>query len=90
MLTKQQKIDAIYEKIANKDLDFGCIVGSKWGKSVFLADRTRREIFRTNYKIVDFISQEEPMKIIGHPVMIGDVMDFFEEHSETDEGTVTQ
>lgn len=30
------------------------------------------------------------MEIIGHPVMIGDVMDFFEEHSETDEGTVTQ
>ena len=78
MLTKQQKIDAINEKIANKDLDFGCIVGSKWGQSVFLADRTRREIFRTNYKIVDFISQDEPMKIIGHPVMIGDVMDYIE------------
>ena len=90
MTTKQEKIDTIYEKIANKDLDFWCIVESKWGQSVFLADRNRREIFRTNYRIVDFISQDEPMKIIGHPVMIGDVMDFFEEHSETDEGTVTQ
>ena len=90
MLTREQKIDAIYEKIANKDLDFWCIVESKWGQSVFLADRNRREIFRTNYRIVDFIRQEEPMKIIGHPVMIGDVMDFFEEHSETDKGTITQ
>lgn len=24
MTTKQQKIDAIYEKIANKELSFGC------------------------------------------------------------------
>ena len=24
MKTKQEKIDAIYEKIANKDLSFGC------------------------------------------------------------------
>ena len=76
--SRQEMIDAIYEKIANKDLDFWCIVESKWGKSVFLADRNRREIFRTNYRIVDFIRQEEPMKIIGHPVMIGDVMDYFE------------
>ena len=76
--SRQEMIDAIYEKIANKDLDFWCIVESKWGQSVFLADRNRREIFRTNYRIVDFIRQEEPMKIIGHPVMIGDVMDYFE------------
>ncbi len=24
MITKEQKIDAIYKKIANKDLNFGC------------------------------------------------------------------
>ena len=77
MITKQQKIDAIYKKIARKDLDFWCIVESKWGQSVFLADRNRREIFRTNYRIVDFIGQDEPMKIIGHPVMIGNVLDYF-------------
>lgn len=90
MKTRQQKIDTINDMIANKDLDYWCIVESKYGKSIFLADKNRREIFRTNYRIVDFIGQDEPMKIIGHPVMIGDVMDFFEEHSETDEGTVTQ
>lgn len=82
MPTKQEKIDAIYEKIANKDLDFWCIVESKWGQSVFLADRTRREIFRTNYRIVDFISKDEPMKIIGHPVMIGDMIDFIEKNTQ--------
>ena len=82
MITRQQKIDAIYKKIARKDLDFWCIVESKWGQSVFLADRNRREIFRTNYRIVDFIGQDEPMEIIGHPVMIGDVMDFIEKNTQ--------
>ena len=82
MPTKQEKIDAIYKKIARKDLDFWCIVESKWGQSVFLADRNRREIFRTNYRIVDFIGQDEPMEIIGHPVMIGDVMDFIEKNTQ--------
>ena len=30
MLTRQEKIDTIYNKIARKDLDFGCIVESKY------------------------------------------------------------
>ena len=29
MPTKQEKIDAIYEKIANKDLSFGCRIFHK-------------------------------------------------------------
>ena len=56
MITKQQKIDAIYEKIA-KPLNVGD--EHKW----------------------DFWIEK---------VFIGDVMDFFEEHSETDKETVTQ
>ena len=81
MKTKQEKIDAIYEKIANKDLDFGWVVQSKYWKSIYLDTRPWQlyNIYRPNYKITD---KEKEMEIIGHPVMIGDVIDFIEKNTQ--------
>lgn len=81
MTTRQQKIDAIYEKIANKDLSFGCIVQGKYWKGIYLATRPWQlyNIYRPNYKITD---KEEKIKMIGHPVMIGDVIDFIEKNTQ--------
>lgn len=85
MKTKQEKIDAIYEKIANKDLSFGCIV--KWEEAKYRILKAiqphRFEAITTWYiwygdygsVVLTPISEYE---IIGHPVMIGDVMDYIE------------
>lgn len=81
MTTRQQKIDTIYEKIANKDLSFGCCFqGEKsshviqnpywcfvWWDWRIYSDRCDSEL-HTQIKVE---------KIIGHPVMIGDVLDYF-------------
>lgn len=81
MLTRQEKIDTIYNKIARKDLDFGCIVESKYWESIYLDTRPWQlyNIYRPNYRITD---KEKEMKIIGHPVMIGDIINWIENEWE--------
>lgn len=114
MLTRQQKIDAIYEKIANKELSFGCrfkvenfnicyefwydVFETEWvlfwicldtsiyGVLEFKVekaipyDKELWELEIDNEAIedeYDFSEWDEDLKIIGHPVMIGDVMEYF-------------
>lgn len=89
MPTKQEKIDAIYEKIANKDLSFGCRIFHKveswkiWFKARIITDKIKRDDW-TFYWVKLYSEnsvtwlQEKEMEIIGHPVMIGDVMDYIE------------
>lgn len=84
MITKQEKIDTIYEKVANKDLSFGCIV--KWEEAKYRILKAiqphRFEAITTWYiwygdygsVVLTPISEYE---IIGHPVMIGNVLDYF-------------
>lgn len=79
MLTKQDKIDAIYEKIARKDLAFWCTIESVYGRNIFITNRDRgiTKVFRKNFRTTSFLERHIPFKIIGHPVMIGDVMEYF-------------
>ena len=77
MITKQQKIEAIYEKITRKDLSFGCKIETKYWESIFLNTLpwSLYNIYRGNYHSLD--KEEKIAKIIGHPVMIGDIMEYF-------------
>jgi hypothetical protein len=74
-MTKQEKISKIYSIIARKDLSFGCYIlddnikyqvlsvypqSSTW----IIAVETTLQITKHNYSI------------IGHPVMLGDVLDW--------------
>ena len=123
MLTKQQKIDAIYAKIANKDLGFGCRIMLK-NQEIVMENQPVEYGTLENYEVIwdiigrywtlywwlitmeiekiyfndSFYSEEEVsegfkeefsfdedneekdwnLEIIGHPVMIGDVMDYIE------------
>lgn len=122
MKTKQEKIDAIYEKIANKDLSFGCRIMLK-NQEIVMENQPVEYGTLENYEVVwsiigrywtlywwwvtveiekiyfndSFYSEEEVsdgfkeefsfdedneekdwnLEIIGHPVMIGDVMEYF-------------
>lgn len=84
----KEKIDAIYEKIANKDLNFGCKIFHKvdWKRSFkarIITDKIEKDYGTFYWVKLDSENsvtwlQEKEMEIIGHPVMIGDVMDYIE------------
>ena len=136
MKTKQEKIDAIYAKIANKDLSFGCRIlfkdqeldyESTTPDAYWDGDTIQAEIpcdiktiymWKGDFRIIDIIIHDKPYndgynnltyseifdftdfsendiscyedslystniegykhaEIIGHPVMLGDVMEYF-------------
>lgn len=109
MLTREEKIDAINEVIARKDLTFGCRAKIFYTNYPTLTDKDfwvdtqnidvtiLSELFLNDEEKIDikfykdtFLMEDwilEPVlyqsyrnffiKIIGHPVIIGDIMDYF-------------
>ena len=86
-------IDAIYAKIANKDLSFGCKIFHKveswkrWFKARIITDSIKRDDWIFYWVKLDSENsvtwlQEKEMEIIGHPVMIGDMIDFIEKNTQ--------
>ena len=90
-MNKQEKIDFIYKKIADKTLSFGCIIRREtnvWDildfKIVqnrlieFENWKTRREIqlYHSNSNQVWLYNELDDKEIIWHPVMLGDVLDY--------------
>lgn len=88
-MTREQKLEAIYQEMANKELTFGCKVKfSKWIYSII----DREDVwFLSSYKGQDWdihntIVIEDGVnsrcysieEIIWHPVMIWDVLDWIE------------
>lgn len=94
--SREEKIDAIYEKIADKTLSFGCRV--KLPKEVCHPDNTKiieridkchpdatrkYVIYYTNpsgLRFVDEVSEDIP---IWHPIMIWDVLDWIEKNPQS-------
>ena len=86
-MTKQQKLNAIYEAMADKTLSDGCIV--LWKEIIEWNPHNLGKEHRTIYHRVlwtyslwtDFVSYRHIYrlkKIIWHPVRIGDVLDYDE------------
>lgn len=95
-MNKEQKIEAIYKEIANKELSFGCVVNwidnmiydfyyvwftGFWnsGKMIF-----QRKWWLTNWdksykQILSETFNRKKVKIIWHPVLIWDVLDYIKE-----------
>lgn len=94
METKQAKIKAIYEKIANKDLTFWCkfwakkeiswghITFEKWFEFTLIKSRKDEKILYAGENFwwpLHFTNFGfEDLKNIWHPVMIWDVLDWIE------------
>ena len=87
MITRDQKIDAINNVIARKNLNFGCRIFHKvdWKRSFkarIITDKIEKD-YGTFYWVKLYSEnsvtwlQEKEMEIIGHPVMLGDVMEYF-------------
>lgn len=82
----KEKIDFIYEKIANKDLSFGCCFQGE--KSSYVIQNPYWCFVWWDWRIYsdccdsELNTQIKVEKIIGHPVMIGDVIDFIEKNTQ--------
>ena len=79
IMNKQQKIDKIYEVIADKTLSFGCRMQWLQYNYIMLLNR------KSHYDVMsdidnpkrNMIDPTDIYKIIWHPVMIWDVLQYF-------------
>lgn len=90
-MTRQEKINKIYEVIADKTLSFGCVL-DYYGDVVTSLTETYRfawqKYHKKNrvtilYKNQSWFNMEittDEFKVIWHPVMIGDVLDWMREN----------
>lgn len=89
-MDKQEKLDKIYKVIANKELAFGCkttdlFYKKKW-KCIWFIDNPWE--FECIISYDDGTYHNEDMSdirnhIIGHPVMIGDIWQYFYENMKS-------
>lgn len=97
-MNKIEKIDRIYEVVANKELSFGCKVkyfyinnGNPDGEEEFLymgywegMNGRHKHHFLSledNIKsVIDLWDLNKNWEIIGHSVMIGDILKYIDEH----------
>lgn len=85
-MTREQKIEAIYKEMANKKVSFGCIAkyttkGETSCDVIFIWQIINWEKYfvgkDTLYKDVEwFYENDWKFEIIGHPVMIWDVLSY--------------
>jgi hypothetical protein len=83
-MNKEQMIDVIYDKIADKTISFGCLyewenhhieIFWKW---IYRAKRQWQKITEEEF----FEKDSKHTKIIWHPVMIGDCLDWIEKNTQ--------
>ncbi len=76
----EDKIKAIYEKIANKELNFGCKVKNKQLWTIWFLTEIKEDYINilTNNWIYSLLNYN--IEIIGHPVMFWDVIYFLEKN----------
>lgn len=93
----KEQVKKIYEAIADKTLNFGCRITEVWDNKMFRVT-TKYRWNGKKYEICyaqDFIPHyiwslvfdtelgyKEKIKIIGHPVMIGDVLEYLHKNIE--------
>lgn len=81
MITKEEMISKIYEKVSDKTLSFGCKMVEWWTTYIFLykksIDSSNKEYNIYLNPITKLEYQKSFIdKIIWHPVMIWDILDY--------------
>jgi len=80
-MNKEEMINVIYEKVANKELIMGCKMYSQIAWKNFILVDKNKFIINVGYveKILELNWQEE---IIWHPVLIWDILDYIDKNAE--------
>ena len=78
-MTKKEKLEAIYQEMANKELSFGCICKINDGEDVIFIRQNKTWSYLSIRENEEFtVSLWYTPEIIWHPVMIWDVLDWIE------------
>lgn len=82
--TKEEMLSKIYEAVSDKELRFGCIM-DKVRRFRFLGKDYNEDGWTGRYRGMDdgenvFTTTITGSKVIGNPVMIGDVLKWIEEN----------
>lgn len=83
-MTKEEKLKAIYEKVANKELTFWCKVMNLDEEGVII-DTTLHPEWVAVYWEGWWITREnfkDDVVIVGHPVLLVDVLNFIDEQPQ--------
>ena len=88
MISKEEMIKVIYEKIADKTLSFGCKMVEWWTTYIFLYKKSMDSSNKEYNIYLNPITKLEYQKsfidkIIWHPIMIGDVLDYIDKYYKT-------
>lgn len=88
-MTDKKTVEALIDKLADKELKFGCVLDSPTGTHLFV--RSYREwVICSDYgnKPTDgvYTIDKKEINIIGNPVMIGDILDTIQNHSNKNLG----
>ena len=76
-MTRGEKIKAIYEEIANKERKFGCRCKTRnWANVIFIRKNRKWEYLYIRRNNEFMIPLWYVPKVIWHPVMIWDVLDY--------------
>lgn len=86
IMTREQMIEAIYEKVADKTLSFGCYVKNlthhKYNKAIYCYKWWQKEHFvyqRDNWEIDKWWAWYFDFEIIWHSVMFWDFISYLDE-----------
>lgn len=78
-MTREQKLESIYEAMANKKRTFGCRCRRNDGEDVIFIRQNKTWSYLSIRENEEFtVSLWYTPEIIWHPVMIGDVIDWIE------------
>ena len=78
-MTREEKIEAIYQGMANKERTFGCRCRINDGEDVIFIRQNKTWSYLSIRGNEEFtVSLWYTPKVIGHPVMIWDVLDWIE------------
>ena len=83
-MTREEKLEAIYKEMANKKLKLWCKCKShNWENVIFIRKNRGWEYLFLRKNKEFMIPLWYSPKIIWHPVMIGDVLDWVDEHNKS-------
>lgn len=78
-MTREEKLEAIYDEMANKELTFGCRCRRNDGEDVIFIRQNKTWSYLSIRENEEFtVSLWYTPEIIWHPVMIGDVLDWID------------
>ena len=77
-MTKKEKLEAIYQEMANKELSFGCICKINDGEDVIFIRQNKTWSYLSIRENEEFtVSLWYTPEIIWHPVMIGSIFEWY-------------